>query len=161
MNRLKWLRSTTVTSNLKEKNSDIAIVTFANISYLNIVSDLKISVEKFCKNTDLFIFTEFSQINCPPHSTHPYAFKPYAIEKVKDLGYKIVIWIDSSIRAVKDVSGLIPEIESKGVFLQLDGWATGQWANDNSLDYFGITRDYAMNIPAIYACGLYVWPTML
>ena len=131
---------------------DIAFVSFANNGYKRISTKLKESVAKYCPTADVFIFTEYSQIGCPSHKDAPYSFKPYAIETVRKMGYSIIIWCDSCIRSVRNISELIPEIRSRGVFLQSDGWTTGQWSNDRSLDYFGLTRDDAMNIPAIYAC---------
>ena len=97
-------------------------------------------------------FNNVAQINSPTHQACPYAFKVYAIERAKALGYDIVIWCDSPQRLVQSPVAFIQTIEQVGVYLQRDGWTTGQWANDKALAYFKVTRDAAMQIPAIYAC---------
>ena len=135
------------------KKSNVAFVTFATGDFLKLVYKWKSSIEQYSPETDIFIFTDFSQIGSPSHEEVPYAFKPYAIERIKSMGYDIVIWCDSCIRLAKDIRILIPQIQSRGVFLQNDTNHTiGDWANDKSLEYFKITRDDAMNMPAIYAC---------
>ena len=101
---------------------------------------------------DVLLFKNFEQIHSPSHDEVPYGFKIYAIQKAKDLGYEIIIWLDSVIRFVRDIKPLLPEIESRGVYLQEDGWNSGQWANDRCLNYFKLSRDDATNIPGIYAC---------
>lgn len=130
----------------------IAIVNFANRGYIRLQASLKNSIINKFPSADLFLFNEFSQINSPPHSESPYAFKIYAIDHVRNLGYDIVIWIDSCQRLVADPSNFINNIKDVGVYLQQDGWACGQWANDKTLQWFNITRDNAMNISAVYAC---------
>jgi hypothetical protein len=135
------------------KKSNLAFVTFASGGYLKLLDKWKSSIEKYSSESDMFIFTDFSQLGCPSHEEVPYAFKPYAIERIKSMGYDIVIWCDSCIRLVKDIKMLIPEIKSRGVFLQNDPNHTiGDWANDRSLQYLNVTRDDAMKLPAIYAC---------
>lgn len=134
------------------KKHNVAFVTFANGVYLRLVDKWKSSIEKYCPNSDIFIFTDYSQIGCPSHKDSPYAFKPYAIELLKSKGYDTVFWCDSCIRLAKSIDTLIPEIKTRGVYLQNDGWVTGQWANDTALEYFGLTRDDAMTMSAIYAC---------
>jgi hypothetical protein len=134
------------------RKSDIAFVTFSNNRYAGVETKLVESIKRFYPTADVFVFHSYSEIGCPPHETHPYGFKPYAIDHVKRKGYPIVFWCDSCIRLVKSIEPLIPEIAARGVFLQKDGWVTGQWANDKSLKYFGVSRDEAMDISAVYAC---------
>jgi hypothetical protein len=162
--KLPWLRNklpvnaNTIKSDINEfptsfiKKNNIAVVSFVTSNYRRFVGKLKTSFETHYPNADVIIFTDHKQIGCRPHSESPYEFKPYAVEHAKSMGYDIVFWCDSCIRLVKDFTPLLPEIISRGVFLQYDGWATGQWANDRSLDYFGLTRDKSMDISAIYAC---------
>jgi glycosyl transferase family 25 len=98
------------------------------------------------------MFRDFSEIQSPTNETHPYGFKPYAVEHMKNLGYRFVIWVDSCIQGRRSIDTLIPEIEKRGVYIQTDpDWKCGQWANDKALAYFNKTRDEAMNIPAAYA----------
>lgn len=132
--------------------SDIAFVTFSNNGYRGHEIPLVESIKKHYPKADIFAFHEYEEIGSPPHATHPYAFKPYAVDFLRKKGYSIVIWCDSCMRLLKSIESLIPDIASRGVFLQQDGWASGQWANDKSLEYFGLTRDQAMDISSVYAC---------
>ena len=99
----------------------------------------------------MFAFHSESEIGAPSHAEAPYAFKPYAIDFVRMKGYDIIIWCDSCLRAVKPLDSFINDIVSKGVYLQRDGWRCGEWANDNALKYFNVTREQSMNIESVYA----------
>lgn len=137
---------------MNTKKSDIAFVTFSNNRYVGIEKPLVESIRKHYPKADIYAFHSYEEIGSPPHETHPYGFKPYAVDYLRKQGYSIVFWCDSCIRLVKSVEDLIPEVASRGVFLQEDGWKCGQWANDKALQYFDITRDEAMNISSVYAC---------
>ncbi len=130
----------------------IAFVSFSTDSYIKVEQSFSRSIQKTQPEIPIFSLHDFSIIGSPTHKQDPYAFKIYAIEYVRNQGYDIVIWCDSPSRLVKRIDEWIPEIERVGVYLQKDGWACGQWANDNSLKYFCKTRDEAMNISSVYAC---------
>jgi len=130
----------------------IAFVTFSNGRYLGREQKLRDTVRLHCPDADVFTFHDFSEIGSPPHERSPYSFKVHAIETVKNRGYKTIIWCDSVVRLRKSIDTLLPIIKRMGVYLQEDGWPVGVWANDRALEYFGITRDDAMNIEAVYAC---------
>jgi len=131
----------------------VAFVMFADTVYVKIQEPLIKSIRLIYPKAAIFAFRSFSEIHpdCPPHSKDPYAFKLYAIEHARFRGYDIAIWLDSPNRLVKPIDDLLPQISKVGVYLQRDGWLCGQWANDNCLRYFGLTRDEAMQIPNIYA----------
>ena len=130
----------------------IAFINFANCSYEKLQPMLKKSVKLNCPEADVLLFNKFEEIGSPTHKEAPYAFKIHCIERARDLGYEIVIWCDSPIRLIKPATEYINSIVENGIYLQRDGWSCGQWANDKTLKWFNITRDQAMNIPAIYAC---------
>jgi hypothetical protein len=132
--------------------SVIAFVTFSNGRYLGQEQKLRDTVKRHCPEADVFTFHDYAEIGSPSHQQSPYSFKVHAIEDVRNRGYKLIIWCDSIIRLRKSIDDLIPRIKQVGVYLQADGWRVGQWANDRALDYFGLTRDQAMEIEAIYAC---------
>ncbi len=45
----------------------------------------------------------------------PYAFKPFLFEEARDLGYKNVLWIDTSVLPVKSLMPIFRHIEKKGL----------------------------------------------
>jgi len=132
----------------------IAVVTFATGRYIGHDEKLRVSVNRFCPQADVFTFRRFDEIQSPQHSHNPYAFKVYAIHTVRSKGYDIIIWMDSINRVSKPLDSFLKDIETVGVYLPDDGWKLGEWANDNSLNYFGVSRDDAMKVACCYACIL-------
>lgn len=134
----------------------VAFVSYADGRYIPVQKVLVKSIHKIHPEAVIFTFHDPKEIHpdCPPHSKSPYGFKVYAVEYARNLGYDIVIWLDSPNRLVKPIDDWLVEISKVGVYLQEDGWWVGQWANDKSLDYFGVTRDEAMKLYNVYACIL-------
>ncbi len=98
-------------------------------------------------------FTDVNQIGSPPHKEIPYAFKPYAIQKAIDMGYDLILWLDSPVVAIKSIEPVFDHIESNGyVFFNNYGHPLGKWTNDKTLAYFDTTREEAMEIRQIMAC---------
>jgi hypothetical protein len=133
-------------------NTTTAFVTFSNGRYLGFEKDFERSILSVYPDASVFCFHTFSEIQCPNHSVNPYAFKVYCIEKVRKLGFSIVVWSDCINRLQKPLEDIFPEVTRKGVYLQGDEHGSGIFANDRALSYFGKSRDDAMKIEAIYAC---------
>lgn len=133
-------------------SGNVAVVCFASGSYSQLIPRFRKAFEKHSPTVPLFIFTDESEIQSPLHRENPYAFKVYAIETVRRAGYRFVLWCDSVLQLTRPIEDLLPEVVQAGVYLAQDGWATGTWANDRALQYFGVTRDEAMNISSIWAC---------
>ena len=134
------------------KSGNVAVVCFASGKYRHYIAQFRERFKTYSPNVALFIFTDESEIGSPLHSENPYAFKVYAIETVRRAGYRFVLWCDSVLKLTRPIEELLPEVVENGVYLARDGWATGQFANDRALEYFGVTRDEAMNISSIWAC---------
>jgi hypothetical protein len=100
-------------------------------------------------------FTEYSEINCEPHTENPYAFKIYSILKARELGFERVFWMDSSAWAIKSLLDIDNIIKDNGYFLEYDGGSVGNWTNDYTLNYFNESRNDMMKVPTIVAgiCG--------
>lgn len=132
----------------------VAFVNYADGYYIPVQRTLVRSIRKIYPQVAIFAFNSTHEIgpHCPPHSVSPYAFKVYAIEYVRNKGYDIVIWLDSPARLIRPIDDWLREITNVGVYLQADGWKIGQWANDRCLQYFGLTRDEAMQMQNVYAC---------
>jgi hypothetical protein len=102
---------------------------------------------------DYFAFNSFGEINSPSHLETPYAFKPYAIKKVKDMGYDIVIWMDSPVYAIKKLNKFIEETINRSVVLFDNiGYTIGDYTSDECLNHFKMTRNDAFNNQMIMAC---------
>lgn len=107
---------------------------------------------KSLPNDHLKIYDNYSKIGSPTHQQNPYAFKIYAIEKARNEGATHVFWLDSSVYAVKDITPVWEWLHDKGIFLEEAGHLVGNWCNDFKLNYFGITREQAMQMP-MFAAG--------
>lgn len=104
-------------------------------------------------NGDFLSFIGEQSVGSPSHQQNPYAFKVYAIKKALELGYKKIFWLDASVYAVKDITPVFDCLQQKGIFMEDSGHSAATWSNDNSLNYFGITREEALNIP-MYSSGI-------
>jgi hypothetical protein len=138
----------------KPLRTRIAIVSYADGRYARVADKLVATAQRYNPNIDVFVFRSPTEIGSPPHSQDPYAFKVYAVQRAREMGYTTVLWCDSCLRLTRPLESLVDTIESVGVYLQEDGYdkQTGQWANDRALEYFHKTRDEAMAICPIYAC---------
>ncbi len=128
-----------------------AVVSFANGSYLPKLQRMK---DSMAGNTDADIvtFTKYEEIGCKPHDVVPYQFKPYAIWKAIEMGYETILWVDSPIVAVKNITPVFEYIEQNGyMFFDNIGHPLGRWTNDKCLSHFGKTREQAMNMKQIMA----------
>jgi len=105
------------------------------------------------KNEETLFFNDYDKIGSPSHYEVPYAFKLYAIYQALLQGYSSVLWLDSSIVAVKPLDKIWEIIETKGYFMEEAGHWLGRWTNDRALKNFGIDRETANNIP-MYSAGL-------
>jgi hypothetical protein len=128
-----------------------AVVSFANGSYLPKLERMKESM-KGNTDADIITFTKYEEVGCKPHTEIPYQFKPYAIWKAIGMGYDSILWVDSPIVAVKDITPVFEHIEkNRYVFFNNIGHPLGKWTNQKCLDYFGMTREQSMNIKQIMA----------
>lgn len=131
-----------------------AIVSLANDNgnYKTALARLEESLKgRFIGN--FFGFTSEDQVGAPPHSDNPYAFKLYAMEHVRNLGYTSVLWLDSSCYAVANVEPIFQIIESKGYFMQEAGNWCGNWCNSQAYEYFNLDKETAMKMP-MFSAGM-------
>lgn len=115
---------------------------------------LRDSIYKMGFDGDFLAFTSESEIGAPAHSDIPYAFKAYAFEYARNLGYDLVLWCDSALWAVKDISPVFEHIEKKGYLLYRNGWTSGEWCADSALQPLGITREQSFEYPHLMACQM-------
>lgn len=88
----------------------------------------------------------------PTHQENPYAFKIYAIEQALKLGYKQILWVDSSLYPVRPLDDIINYINDKGFYMFRTGYNLAHSVSDRTLKYAGIDRDIAERITE-YASG--------
>lgn len=103
----------------------------------------------------LLLWGSEAELFAPLHTENPYAFKIYAIEAARNMGYDQVLWVDASVYPVKDITPVFDWLTEKGIFLEEAGHYAGQWANEQALNYFELTKEQAMQMPMFSAgyCG--------
>lgn len=97
---------------------------------------------------DLLIDIQYPA-HSPKHSENPYAFKVYQFEKALALGYKKIFWMDCSIISSPDPNRILQIMNEQSCYFVKNGQSVGQETNDFTLDYFGVSRDEAMDMPQV------------
>lgn len=123
------------------------IVNFSDSYYKKGQDRLAQSLIDFNYQGDYLAFDSYEEVGCKPHSEVPYQFKVYTIEKVRQMGYDVVLWCDASIYAIRDVMPVIFHIIEKGYLMEFCGYSAGQFSTDICLKEFNLTRDEAMDVP--------------
>lgn len=125
-----------------------------NNGYLSGQERLKEFARQYA-NIALYTFNSESEVLSPLHKDNPYAFKIYAISSLREMGYDQILWLDASVFPVKNVEPVFDWLTEKGIFLEEAGHYAGTWSPQYVLDYFGITKEQAMQMPMFAAgyCG--------
>jgi hypothetical protein len=132
-----------------------AIVTFANNEerYIKGQKRQEQSLKAVGWDGDYYAFSTFEEIGSPPHDEVPYAFKPFAIEKVRQMGYDVVLWMDAPVYATKPLWMLAKEISDRGVLLFDNlGFTIGDFTSDKCLELMNLSRSVSFTKPMIMAC---------
>jgi hypothetical protein len=87
----------------------------------------------------------------PTHQQVPYAFKIYALLEARRQGYEVVLWLDASIWAIKNIEPVFRHIEERGHLFEVAGQWLGWYVTDAFLAKNGLSRDAAMTIPMFTA----------
>lgn len=125
-----------------------------NNGYLSGQERLKEFSRQFA-NVALYTFNSEGEVLSPLHKDNPYAFKIYSISSLREMGYDQILWLDASVFPVKNIEPVFDWLTEKGIFLEEAGHYAGTWSPKYVLDYFGITKEQAMEMPMFAAgyCG--------
>lgn len=81
----------------------------------------------------------------------PYAFKACFFEEAKNLGYKNVLWLDSSVIPLKNLDSIFERIEKTGYFGYIACHRVVDYSTDYVLGIFGLDKQSAANIITVEA----------
>lgn len=109
------------------------IVNFATHQYRNAQRRLMNSVQ----GQGLFI-SDYP-VEWPTHQASPYEFKVHAIKQAMQID-PVVLWVDSSMYRVGDLSVIENIIKSDGYFMEEAGHYAGRWTNQHTRNYFKVTE---------------------
>ncbi len=86
---------------------------------------------------------------CPSPAAVRCAFKYYLMAEMAQKGYTQILWMDSSMWAVRSIEPIFERIATDGYYVIVQGWNTGQWCADSALAPLGITREESFKIPQL------------
>lgn len=109
---------------------------------------LETSLKNLGFKGDFMLWEEYP-LGAPTHEEAPCGYKPFTMIEALKRNYKVVIWIDSSIYAIKDISPLIDIIKSRGYLFFKELHSLGEYCKDEVLIDFGVSRDDSFNMPSI------------
>lgn len=76
-----------------------------------------------------------------------YNVKASAFVEAISLGYEIILWIDCSGWAIKDITPIIKRVHDNGYFILSSKHNCAQTCSDRCLEHFRVSRDEAEHIP--------------
>ncbi|MBS0648529.1 MAG: glycosyltransferase family 2 protein [Verrucomicrobia bacterium] len=84
----------------------------------------------------------------------PYAFKACFFKEAQRLGYKRVLWLDTSVVPLVSLNEIFKMIEEKGCFVMGNTRMVGPYTNPPAAAYFGLTHQQTNQVPSCSA-GLF------
>lgn len=109
------------------------IVNFSTPNYAQGQKRLAASLNGYKK----LMLTDYTTIGSPTHKESPYEFKVHAIEKAFELD-PIVLWCDSSLWCVGDLSKIEKIILNKGYFMEEAGHYCKDWCKPETKKWFNL-----------------------
>ncbi len=94
---------------------------------------------------DIIIYEGFANDNYD--KLCKYNVKAAAFEETIKKGYTHLLWLDCSVWALKNPDAIFDVINQEGYYFWKSGYNCAQTCNDNSLNYFDLSRDEAEKMP--------------
>lgn len=94
---------------------------------------------------DILIWTDWPNDNFDKSCA--YNVKAAAFEEAIKAGYTHILWCDSSVWAINDISPVLDKLNEQGYYLLASGYNAAQTCSDRCLKYFDLDRDDAELIP--------------
>lgn len=88
-------------------------------------------------NATILLFDSEESVGAEPHEVNNYSFKPRAVIKAYEKGFRQILWLDASMLVIKDLEPIFTLIEKDGYFFQDSGWPNSRWTHDAAREYFG------------------------
>lgn len=85
----------------------------------------------------ILLFDSEESVGAEPHEVNNYSFKPMAMIKAYEKGFRQVLWLDASMLVIKDLEPIFALIEKDGYFFQDSGWPNSRWTTSEAKEYFG------------------------
>jgi len=120
-------------------------------SFINSIKRLEESLHRVGFDGDFIFWDEKVPDGCPAHFEAPFAFKTYCFYIAKNLGYKEILWMDSTCIALRSLSPIFNDIKNHGFIFFNNNYdqKLGQWISDEALEQNGLSREEAMIVPEL------------
>ena len=120
-------------------------------SYTNSLKRLEESLFRVGFDGDFVYWDEQVPEGCPSHFEAPFAFKTYCFNIAKSLGYKQILWMDSTCIALRSLSPIFEDIRKNGYIFFNNNYdqRLGQWISDEALVQNSLSREEAMIVPEL------------
>lgn len=76
-----------------------------------------------------------------------YNIKASCMHQAREMGFDVLLWLDSSVWAIREIEPLFDYIISHGWYFHSNGFNLGRTMDNKALEYFGLTRDKAYQMP--------------
>jgi hypothetical protein len=119
-----------------------------NQNYSKGLKRLESSLVELGYNGDFMLWDKYPE-GAPSHEESHCGYKPFTMYEALKKKYKIVIWIDASIYAIKDISPLLEIIEKRGYLFFKELHSLGEYCKDDALHSFNISREESFEMPSI------------
>lgn len=115
------------------------------------LSRLRESLEHVGFEGDFLFWNRELPPDCPPHFEVPFGFKTHCFYIAKKMGYKEVLWMDSTCVAIRSLKTVFQDISKNGYIFFNNNYdqALGQWISDEALERNMLTREEVMTIPEL------------
>lgn len=98
-------------------------------------------------------------VNYPQYKSDcVYTLKAAAFQYALDQGYELMLWLDCSVWAIKDIEPVFDIVAEQGHYFWRSGYSLGQTCSTACLNYFKIDREEAFDIhdSSTSMFGLYI-----
>lgn len=85
----------------------------------------------------ILLFDSEESVGAEPHEVNNYSFKPMAMIKAYEKGFRQILWLDASMVAIGDLEPIFALIDKDGYFFQDSGWPNSRWTTPEAREYFG------------------------
>ncbi len=123
--------------------------------YIDTLYRLSESITNTNPDANKLIFDNVLPKNARPHNRSYYGFKVHAVNEARELGYKKIIYVDSTMVVLKKVSESFEYCKQYGLLAVPDANLLYQFCSDKALNYYGISRDKAKEIGLHFVGGSY------
>jgi len=118
------------------------------------LNNIRLDLQKNKFGGDLITWGKDYPAGSPLHEKSPAGFKPFCFLEAYQKGYRLIMWMDASIKIKKPIDELFDVIKKEGYLLFYESHSAGEYCSDEALEKLGITRTESFSLPSCWSCVL-------